>query len=160
MIYLSSISYWKQRQPRKRKCFFKKTSEVSPRNSFTRLSQFVIFSFRIFLKSLSLFKGVDSNSSRFFSLSFTWFFKAPFSSCDALSSFASCSQWVYKAKQKNLIFRSSYVKYLPLKKHYFSIISPWKRAWSFICTKMNFLYPKIICAMIHCNLSSDSEDDW
>ena len=101
---------------KKSKILFKNTSEGSPRNSFTRVSQFVIFSIRIFLKSLSLFLSVDSTSSRFLSLSFNWFFKASFSSFDALSSFSSCSQWVYKAKQKNLIFQSKNVKYLPHKK--------------------------------------------
>ena len=30
--------------------------------------------------------------------------------------------------------------------HYFVIISPWKRAWPFIWTNLNLLYPRIFCA--------------
>ena len=36
----------------------------------------------------------------------------------------------------------------------FVIIYPCKNAWSFIWTKLNFLYPRMLCAMFGCNWPS------
>ena len=42
---------------------------------------------------------------------------------------------------------------------YFIIISPWKRVWPFIWTKLNPLYPRILCAKFGWNWSSSSAEE-
>ena len=44
--------------------------------------------------------------------------------------------------------------------HYFVIISPWKRAWPFIWTKVNPHHPRMLCAKFSLNwLSGSGEED-
>ena len=44
--------------------------------------------------------------------------------------------------------------------HYFVIISPWKRAWPFIWTKLNPHHPRMLCAKFGWNwLSGSREED-
>ena len=40
--------------------------------------------------------------------------------------------------------------------HYFVIISPWERAWPFIWTNLNPLYPRMLCAKFGWNWPSGS----
>jgi hypothetical protein len=44
-------------------------------------------------------------------------------------------------------------KKIPVYFYSFAIISPWRRAIPFLCTNLNSLYPKIICAMSGLNWS-------
>ena len=45
--------------------------------------------------------------------------------------------------------------------HYFVIISPWKRAGSFICTNLNHLHPRMLCDMVDWNwLSGSGKEDF
>ena len=44
--------------------------------------------------------------------------------------------------------------------HYFVIISPWKRAWNFICSNLNPLPPMMLCVKFGWNwLSGSGEED-
>ena len=43
---------------------------------------------------------------------------------------------------------------------YFKIISPWKRAGPFICTNLNPLYQRIVCAQFGWNCPSGSAKDF
>ena len=42
---------------------------------------------------------------------------------------------------------------------YFIIISPWKWAWPFICSNLNSLHPRMLCAKFGWNWSSGSWEE-
>ena len=67
--------------------------------------------------------------------------------------FSKSERWTWYFLEK--IFKFLQIKYF----RYFQIISPYKRAWSFIWTKLNSLNPRILCAKFGWNWSSGSGEE-